>query len=241
MTEAAGGLLIIVDHASNHVPPEVDLGIDPALLNEHIAWDIGAAPLAEALADRLGAPLILGQVSRLVVDLNREEDAPALIPISSDGHAIPGNAGLDHAAREGRIARFWRPYHRHIEETIEAIRPRLLISLHSFTPQLASHPEQERPWEVGVLYNEDDRAAQVAIPLLEAAGLCVGDQLPYSGKALNATMNRHGEANGIAYLGLEVRQDLIGEPAGVEHLADILAPVILACRNSLACEAVAAT
>jgi 8-oxo-dGTP pyrophosphatase MutT (NUDIX family) len=67
----------------------------------------------------------------------------------------------------------------------------LILSLHSFTPQLASDPQQMRPWHVGVLYNEDDRAARVAIPLLEAEGLMVGDQEPYSGRLLNATMNRH--------------------------------------------------
>lgn len=54
----------------------------------------------------------------------------------------------------------------------------------------------------------------------------MGDQEPYSGKMLNATMNRHGEANGIAYLGLEMRQDLIGHAAGVDHWARILVPVI---------------
>ena len=46
-------------------------------------------------------------------------------------------------------------------------------------------------------------------------------------------MNRHAEANGIAYLGLEVRQDLIGEPAGVAHWAGVLARVIEACLQPL--------
>ena len=39
-------------------------------------------------------------------------------------------------------------------------------------------------------------------------------------------MNRHGEANGIAYLGIEMRQDLIGDAKGVAHWCAILAPVI---------------
>ena len=41
-------------------------------------------------------------------------------------------------------------------------------------------------------------------------GVTVGDNEPYSGKQLNATMDRHAEANGIPYLTIEVRQDLIG-------------------------------
>lgn len=234
MSGHGSALLFIVDHASNAVPPDIDLGIDPVLLDEHIAWDIGAAALAALLGERLGAPLILGEVSRLVIDLNREEDAPALIPLVSDGHSIHGNAGLGHEAREARIERFWRPYHRKIAETIEKTGPKLLISLHSFTPRLAAHPDEQRPWQVGVLYNHDERAARIAIPLLESAGVVVGDQLPYSGKALNATMNRHGEAGGIAYLGLEVRQDLIGDAAGVERWAGVLAPVIEACGADVA-------
>jgi predicted N-formylglutamate amidohydrolase len=59
----------------------------------------------------------------------------------------------------------------------------------------------------------------------------VGDQEPYSGKLLNATMNRHGEANGIAYLGLEMRQDLIGDPQGVARWCAVLVPVIAGLRD----------
>jgi len=222
----ASGLLLIADHASNHVPPDVALGVPEALLGEHVAIDIGVDPLGRALCAALGAPGILGGVSRLVADLNREEDRPTLIPLSSDGHAIPGNAALDEAARSQRIERFWRPYHARIAALIAANRPRMLISLHSFTPRLREGPGHSRPWQIGVLYNEDDRAARIAISFLEAAGIVTGDNLPYSGKHLNATMNAHGEANGIAYLGLEVRQDLIETAEGVARWAGILAPII---------------
>jgi predicted N-formylglutamate amidohydrolase len=226
--DRASAMLIIADHASNHAPANIDLQIAPELLGTHIAIDLGVAALAKAL----GLPAILGGVSRLVVDLNREEDAPHIIPIASDGHAIPGNA-IDHKARAERIARFWHPYHDKISDMIEEYQPKLLISLHSFTPKLATDPDQKRPWEVGILYNEDDRAARIAIPLLEAAGVVVGDQLPYSGKLLNATMNRHGEGRGIAYLGIEMRQDLIGDAAGVTRWSDLLGPVIKSCCDSV--------
>ncbi len=217
--------LLIADHASNRVPDDIDLGIAPELLTDHIAIDRGVAELGRALCAALNCPGIFANVSRLVVDLNREEDAPHIIPLMSDGHSIPGNA-ISPEDRQARIDRYWRPYHQHIARQITAQRPRLLISLHSFTPQLQTKPEEARPWEIGILYNEDDRAARQAIPALEAQGICVGDQLPYSGKLLNATMNRHGEANGIAYLGLEMRQDQIMTTQGVTRWAGILAPVI---------------
>jgi predicted N-formylglutamate amidohydrolase len=218
-----GGILLIGDHASAFVPGDIDLGIDPALLSNHIAIDIGVAEVAALLVEG-GAvdAAILGGVSRLVVDCNRDEDAPGVLPIASDGHAIPGNA-LDDAAREVRLARFFRPYHDHIAATIAAHRPAMILSLHSFTPSLAAHPEQQRPWQVGVLYNEDDRLAAAAVAVLEAEGLHVGDQQPYSGKLLNATMNRHAEANGIAYVGIEMRQDMVGDAAGQHLFAERLA------------------
>src|SRR6187455_2482587 len=99
-----GGVLIVSDHASNRVPADIDLGIDPALLTEHVAIDIGVAEVAVRMARTPGIAAFLGNVSRLVCDFNREEDAPAVIPHASDGHAIPGNL-IDVAGREARLAR----------------------------------------------------------------------------------------------------------------------------------------
>ena len=225
-----GGVLVVADHASNRVPQGIDLGIDPALLDQHIAIDIGVAGVAARMAERPGTAAFLGGVSRLVCDYNRDEGAPAAIPIASDGHAVPGN-DLDHAGREARLDRFFRPYHAALADLLDATPQALIVSLHSFTPQLASNPREKRPWQVGVLYNQDDRAARIAIPLLEAEGLIVGDQQPYSGKLLNATMNRHAEAEGRPYVGIEIRQDAItseeGQVAWAERLGRICNEIAL--------------
>ncbi|WP_422060981.1 N-formylglutamate amidohydrolase [Sphingopyxis sp.] len=224
----AGGVLLIGDHASAVVPRDIDLGIDRALLREHIAIDLGVTEVAELLVENGSVDAaILGGVSRLVVDCNRDEDAPGAVPIASDGHAIPGNA-LGHEGREARMARFFRPYHAHIAATIAARRPAMIVSLHSFTPSLASDPAQARPWHVGVLYNADDRLAAPAIAALADEGMTVGDQLPYSGTLLNATMNRHAEANNIPYVGIEMRQDLVRDRAGQALFAERLARM---CRK----------
>lgn len=222
-TPRFGGILVVSDHASNRVPDSIDLGIAPELLDQHVAIDIGVAQVGAIMAQRPGIAAFQGNVSRLVCDFNRDEHLPTVVPTASDGHVIPGNA-LDHAGHEERLSLYFRPYHDALAHLLDTIPQALIVSLHSFTPQLATSDEP-RPWHVGVLYNEDDRAARIAIPLLEAEGLCVGDQLPYSGRLLNATMNRHAEADGRPYIGIEVRQDLIADEAGQQEWAERLSRI----------------
>jgi predicted N-formylglutamate amidohydrolase len=220
-TPRFGGVLVVSDHASNRVPEDIDLGIHPELLTQHMTLDIGVAEVGALMAVRPGFAAFQGDVSRLVCDFNREVHAPALIPIASDGHAIPGNA-LDHEGHEARLERFYHPYHDALAALLQQTPQTLILSLHSFTPQLASSAEP-RPWHCGVLYNHDERAARLAIPWLEGEGLIVGDQQPYSGRLLNHTMNHHAEADGRPYLGIEIRQDQIGTIAGQAEWADRLA------------------
>ncbi|MCB5424638.1 N-formylglutamate amidohydrolase [Altererythrobacter sp. CC-YST694] len=221
-TPRFGGILVVSDHASNAVPGDIELGIDPALLNQHIAIDIGVAVVGELMAQNPGIAAFQGNVSRLVCDFNRDEDSLASVPEVSDGVEIPGNRGEVH---EARMARFYRPYHSALARLLEETPPSLILSLHSFTPQLASDPDCRRPWECGVLYNQDDRAARVAIPVLAAEGLNVGDNQPYSGKVLNTTMNVHAEAEGRPYFGVEVRQDRLSTPEQQAEWAERLARI----------------
>jgi predicted N-formylglutamate amidohydrolase len=223
-------ILIIADHASNHVPDGIDLGLPPEALNEHVAIDIGVAEVAALLVEKGDVCAILGGVSRLVIDYNREPDAAGLVPVHSDGHHIEGNSVADVASR---LIRFYDPYHARVAELAAQPHQPFILSLHSFTPSLRAKPDEARPWEIGILYNADGRAARVAIPLLEAAGLIVGDQQPYSGKLLNASMNRHAEAHGRPYLGVEMRQDLVKDITGQMRFSEILSPILDECRNKI--------
>ncbi|WP_310496959.1 N-formylglutamate amidohydrolase [Sandarakinorhabdus sp.] len=229
--DGTADMLMIADHASNFVPAGVMLGLPPAMLEDHIAVDIGTDPLTRALAALLSAPAIIASVSRLVIDLNREPENA--IPAASDGHVIPGNWNLPEAERALRLTAIHQPYHVRVAAEIAGRRPIMLVSIHSFTPQLATRPDEPRPWPVGVLYNTDDRAALPGIAALAAYGLHVGDNQPYSGRDLNYTMNRHAEGAGIPYLGIEVRNDGLRDAAGIAHWAHVLAGVIAAVRRQL--------
>ena len=79
-----------------------DLGLAPADMARHIAWDVGAAGLARALARELGSPAILARFSRLVIDANRGEDDPTLLMRLYDGSVIPANRHAGEAEREIR-------------------------------------------------------------------------------------------------------------------------------------------
>ncbi|MXO56853.1 N-formylglutamate amidohydrolase [Pontixanthobacter gangjinensis] len=216
-----GGIVCVADHASNFVPDDVVLGIPSELLDTHIAVDIGTNGLADRMGRRHGIAAHIATVSRLVCDLHRTEDALAVVPTESDGHLIPGNIG---ANLEVRLERFHRPYHTALGEWLDEVEPELIVALHSFTPKLESKVE-DRPWQVALLYNQDDSAARHAIRLFSEEGLTVGDNQPYSGKQLNATMDRHAEAKGRKYLTLEIRQDLITTKAQQARWAGLITDV----------------
>ncbi len=223
-----GRFVVMCDHASNRAPPFVaggDLGLPAADMGRHIAFDIGAAGLSAALADRLDCPAIYSTFSRLVIDPNRGEDDPTLIMQLYDGTIIPANRGLDPAARDARLTRLYRPYHNAAAELTATRDAPAVISVHSFTPQLRGRPA--RPWQIGILYNEDRRWAA---PLIERLGqqpdLCVGDNQPYAGYLEGDTMARHALSHGRPHILIELRNDLISSAEGQVAWADRLAPIL---------------
>jgi predicted N-formylglutamate amidohydrolase len=218
-----GPLLLLCDHASNALPPG-GLGLDPALLSTHIAYDIGAAAVTRALARAYGAPALLGSWSRLLIDLNRGPDDPTLVMKLSDGSIIPGNEGVDATEVARRAARFHAPYHAAIAAQLDLIGPdAVLVSMHSFTP---SWKGRRRLWEVGVLYDRDLRLAQPLMARLAEAGFNVGDNEPYSGRLEGDTLWRHGTCRGLPHVLIEMRQDLVGTDEQAQDFALRLKPIL---------------
>lgn len=215
--EAPARLLFFCDHASNAVPEELaNLGLARDDLSRHIAYDIGAGALTEALARRFGAPAFLARWSRLVVDLNRGTDDPTVVAKLSDGRIVPGNRDLDAESVAERIRRYHAPYHAALADKIAAERREgrvpVLISIHSFTPIWRG---EKRPWQAGILWDRDGRLAEPLMTALAADGIAVGDNEPYSGALENDSLYCHGTMNGLPHVLIEMRQDLIAAEAAV--------------------------
>ena len=220
--------LLTCDHATNRVPDWVgggDLGIAPEDMARHIAYDVGAAGLTRALAERLDAPAILSDFSRLVIDPNRGEDDPTLLMRIYDGTVIPANRHADAAERERRLDRLYRPYHAAYAELAASRPDRAICAIHSFTRQLRGRPR--RPWAVGVLYSHrDERLGPALIRECRELGWITGDNEPYSGHLEGDSIDRHALAHGRPNMLVEVRNDLIATPGGQAEWAGRLAPVI---------------
>ena len=101
----------------------------------------------------------------------------------------------------------------------------MLLSIHSFTPQLRGRPP--RPWQVGVLYGRDARLAQALLTRLrQEPDLCVGENEPYGGHLPGDAVERHAIDHGRPNVLIELRNDLIATPEGQRAWAARLAPML---------------
>lgn len=216
--DSASPFLLVGDHSGNIIPDALrDLGLGAGELRRHIAWDIGVAGLGERLAGAMDAMFISQAYSRLVIDCNRDPAAADSIAPQSDGTRVPGNEDLGAEARRARIAAIHTPYHQAIADALasrdaQGLRT-ILVALHSFTPHFGG---VDRPWQVGILHDRGDPAfARRVLHAFEAAGdLVVGDNAPYQMDGIDYTVPRHAYPSLRPYAELEIRQDLVGDPAG---------------------------
>ncbi len=179
----------------------------------------------------MSAPLVTSGYSRLVIDCNRQPGYPSSIPPISDGTVVPGNRELTDVDRAARAeACFW-PYHRAVDGEIADLiangpKPALVV-IHSFTPRMN---DLDRPWQLGILWDEDPR---LAVPLLDylkrQKDIVTGDNEPYSGRdEQEYTIGAHAVPNDLPRVSIEIRQDLISDEAGIKHWAGVLQPALAA-------------
>jgi len=231
--QGRGRFVLLCDHASNHIPAELgNLGLPASELARHIAWDIGAAIVAETLSELLDAPAILCETSRLVIDCNRQLGAPSLIPVVSDGTPVPGNTALSGAQRTERIERWFRPYHDAVEsvllERAALGTESIVIAVHSMTPSLNG---QARPWQIALSSHADRRLADPVLKALRAPGdVVVGDNEPYRiDSGVDYSIPFHAMRRGLLHLQVEFRQDEIADADAGRRWAGRFAKALSSC------------
>ena len=224
-------IILVCEHASNHIPAEYDgLGLAPPDLSRHIAWDIGAAAVARRLSWLLNAPAFLGTYSRLLIDLNRPLDSATSIPDHSEATIIAGNHNLSPAERRRRQDMIFAPFQAAVAELIDRRaltgRPSLLVAIHSFNPTFLGEP---RPWHAGVLFGEAETLGRrLVAELAREPDLVVAANQPYSvSREEDYSILVHGDDRNIPSILIELRNDGLATPNGVKAWVDRLAGALL--------------
>ena len=226
----ASPIILNCDHAGNRIPRRLGrLGLPESELERHIAFDIGALGVARELSQRLDATLLAQPYSRLVIDCNRRTSAKDSVPPVSELTEIPGNLDLPNESLAARRDAILVPYQRAIADALNrrlaAGAATAMVSVHSFTPV---YKGQERPWHLGVIHGRDGRGHAAFLAALgDVDDLNIGVDQPYTvDMDVDFTLPIHAEGCGVAYVELEIRQDMIGTPQGQRDWGVRLAPVL---------------
>jgi predicted N-formylglutamate amidohydrolase len=232
----AGRVVLVCEHAANAIPSEFnELGLSEHALQSHIAWDIGALAVAQAMSAKLDAPLIAQRVSRLVYDCNRSPDAFDAIPEISEYQNIPGNIALSTADRQARTVRYYAPFCDAVSACLKARISPVLITVHSFTPV---YKGQLRDVEIGILH---DRDARLADEILKNAGRNTERKVmrnsPYGPQdGVTFTLVRHALPHGLLNVMIEIRNDLIADQPAQQAMAQELSRYVSDALSALECK-----
>ena len=234
--DSGSPLILLCEHAGSAIPKALGtLGVDKSVMASHRASDLGAERLARRLAERLRAPLIIQQYSRLVIDSNRPPGTQGSIPEFSDDEPIHGNCNLSSEEKDFRRTEIFDPMDRAIEELFN-IRPRrAAFSIHSFTPRFNG---MTRPWHAGFLSRQNTETAERMRSIVKRSspGSVVALNEPYRiDDETDWFIPVHVEPRGIAHCLIEVRNDQLASSEGASHWADLLEAAIRECVEVSAC------
>lgn len=218
--------VLVCEHASRFIPAALDgLGLEESAAESHAAWDIGAMDLSVELAGALDASLVHSRVSRLVYDCNRPPERADATPGKSEIFTIPGNTDLSETQRARRVREVYEPFRNLLSQTLDSFStPPVMITVHSFTSVYNGKP---RNVELGILHDDDDRAAKILMRLAKDSGLKTALNEPYSASdGVTHTLKEHAIPRGLHNVMLEIRNDLISSAAGVNRISGLLAPML---------------
>ena len=227
--DSTSDIVLLCEHAGNAIPAALgDLGVSREVIESHRGWDIGAQSVARGVAERLRAPLVIQNYSRLVLDCNRPPESDLSVPAISDRVAVPGNATITAEARARRIDEIFRPMDAALNRLFNRHPRRAAFSIHSFTPRLNG---TDRPWHAGFLSRAQcgvgsELKHQIARHRPELV-LAVNEpyQIDSNGDWF---IPAHAERRNLAHCLIEIRNDQLGQQAGIDLWADLLAKAMVA-------------
>ncbi len=140
-------LLVSIPHAGTALTPEVEAGLsDAARPLPDTDWHI---PKLYDFIHALGASVLVGNYSRMVIDLNRPADDKPLYATATTGlypetlfdgtpAFLPGQAPGENQ-RQAALENIWQPYHQQLQKELQRLKAEhgyaLLFDAHS----IASH------------------------------------------------------------------------------------------------------
>lgn len=205
LSRSGPALLLTCEHASPAPPPQLArlAHEHQRFLQSHRGYDAGALVLAEYLAQRTGAPLVVGKIGRLWIDLNRPSEAPDLVGVLAR-RLSPKQQQLLIAQFH---ARHWHTVRAKLQALVANHKTVMHLACHSFTPILRGKIRQV---DVGVLFDprradEAQFAAKFCRELRKRAPeLRVRLNAPYRGTAPGLTTSMRKEWPSQRYLGVEL-------------------------------------
>jgi predicted N-formylglutamate amidohydrolase len=228
-------VLFLVEHAGNRLPPEVSpyLGTDHDFMQSYQGYDIGIPHVARRVANKLGATCILGVFSRLLIDLNREANSPEVLHREDDGIIIPGNQHLTEGQLNERLEKYHQPFHEicsyHTERLRDIYDNPVVFAFHSY-PRHQRGYAKPSPWNVTVHHDQSFGLDDIFLDFLaeKHPELKVGHNDPYdlrNPESLRGFMI-HGQENGLVNLEVEIVNDQLRDPEGIEYWAGICTEIL---------------
>lgn len=198
-------LIISCEHAGNEVPKEYRhlFEHDSQTLNTHRGVDIGALELTNTIAEKMEQEPYLHTITRLLVDLNRSVQNPALFSEFTRDQS--------QEVREQIFKNYYQPYRQKVEQKVKDVIDRgeqvVHLGVHTFTPVWNA---QERAVEVGFLY-DPTRKMELSFcrqwrKLLaeKSPGICLRMNEPYRGTMDGFTTYLRRKYPSDAYVGFEL-------------------------------------
>ncbi len=228
--EASSPYVVVCEHAGLQIPDALaDMGLSEAELHSHIAWDPGAATVAELLARKLEGTLIKQRYSRLVYDCNRPPSSPEAMRDVSENTQIPANRSLSDEEKQWRTDHIYTAFHHTVAQQLDRRSAPILVTVHSFTPVYNGH---HRAVDVGILHDLDTpHDALLADAMLSSAqfddGISVQRNQPYGPQdGVTHTLQMHGQKRQILNVMIEIKNTLIADEKSQQHYAHQLAQTI---------------